>query len=135
MQTFKSKMDAWLVLIIGVTILVSLVATLATAAQGRAVGMMLALLIFLLGCVLPLWTLTTTRYDVSDDAVNVRCGPFTWSIARADITSLQATHNPLSSPALSLDRLKIHYGQGKWIMVSPADKQAFAAAIGHNIES
>lgn len=39
------------------------------------------------------------------------------------LTSL--TSNPLASPALSLDRLKIEYGQGHWIMISPRDREGF----------
>jgi hypothetical protein len=39
------------------------------------------------------------------------------------------TRNPLSSPALSLDRLRIEYGQGRAIMISPADKGPFLRAL------
>lgn len=34
-----------------------------------------------------------------------------------------------SSPALSLDRIEIRTDRGLWLMVSPADKVAFVAAI------
>jgi hypothetical protein len=34
-----------------------------------------------------------------------------------------------SAPALSLTRLRIDYGVGKSILVSPADQQAFLRAI------
>jgi hypothetical protein len=44
-------------------------------------------------------------------------------------TVVESTRNPASSPALSLDRLLIRYGGGSEIMVSPADKAGFMAAI------
>jgi hypothetical protein len=31
----------------------------------------------------------------------------------------------LTSPAFSLDRLRIEYGRGRWIMISPRDKDGF----------
>jgi Bacterial PH domain/Sodium:solute symporter family len=42
------------------------------------------------------------------------------------------TRNPLSSPALSLDRLCIHYkvgGKRRMVMISPADKESFLRVI------
>jgi hypothetical protein len=55
----------------------------------------------------------------------VRSGPFKWCIPIADITSITPTSNPLSSPALSLDRLRIEYGRGHLLMISPRDKEQF----------
>ena len=50
-----------------------------------------------------------------------------------DITSVRRTRNPLSSPALSMDRLSIRYGKGRRIMISPADQAGFLEAIGHEL--
>jgi hypothetical protein len=36
-----------------------------------------------------------------------------------------ATRSPLSSPALSLDRIRIDYGKGKSVMISPLNKADF----------
>jgi hypothetical protein len=46
-----------------------------------------------------------------------------------DITAITPTSNPLSSPALSLDRLRIDYGKGRSVMISPRDKQGFLGAM------
>ena len=43
--------------------------------------------------------------------------------------NIRPTRNPLSSPALSLDRLRIDYGSGRSIMVSPEDKDKFIGDI------
>lgn len=44
-----------------------------------------------------------------------------------EISEVRPTHNPLSSPALSLDRLHVQYGPGflKAVMISPADREGF----------
>jgi len=45
------------------------------------------------------------------------------------ISRIAETNDILSAPALSLDRLKIYYGDKKWIMVSPKNKNGFIEAI------
>jgi hypothetical protein len=45
-----------------------------------------------------------------------------------EIESIVPTHDPRSSPALSLDRLRINYrrrGKLRAILISPADKEGF----------
>jgi hypothetical protein len=39
------------------------------------------------------------------------------------------THNPLSSPALSLDRIEIEFGAYDSVMISPKDKTGLITAI------
>jgi hypothetical protein len=41
----------------------------------------------------------------------------------------------LSSPALSLNRLEIRYGNGKRMLLSPQDAAGFLKAIGHPVLS
>ena len=65
--------------------------------------------------------------------LRIVAGPFRWKILLDEITSVEETRNPLSSPALSLDRLKICYGNGRHIMISPADTAGFLKAIGQEI--
>ena len=78
---------------------------------------------------IPAWIFTTTRYELSRETLVVRSGPFRWNICLAEIKSITPTHNPLSSPALSLDRLRIEYGQGRAVMISPNNKVAFLRAL------
>ena len=46
----------------------------------------------------------------------------------AAIDAVEPARNPLSSPACSLDRLRIEYG-AKRIMISPLDKAGFLRAL------
>lgn len=77
------------------------------------------------GLVLPM------RYAIVDTAVVVRHGLVWQRIPLADITEVYPTRNPLSSPALSLDRLHIGFGAGffKSAMISPRDKQGFLTEL------
>jgi membrane protein YdbS with pleckstrin-like domain len=127
-ETFRSKVDTWLVLILAVSALLVLVGVGAAARTGE-MSLAAAAATVLVAAGIPVWIFTTTRYDLSDGTLRVRSGPFRWSIPVADIKSITPTHNPLSSPALSLDRLRIEYGQGRAVMISPNDKDAFLRVL------
>jgi hypothetical protein len=73
---------------------------------------------------LPLWLLKT-GYTLEPTQLLVKSGPMHWVVPLADIQSVEPTRNPLSSPALSLDRLLIRYGKHGKLMISPADKEGF----------
>jgi len=96
---FPSKVDTWLVVVLAAAILI--------------------------GAALPAWLLMATHYTLEDTELRVRSGPFRWSVPIREITAITPTRNPLSSPALSLDRLRIDYGRGRSLMISPADKDGF----------
>ncbi|HSM31493.1 MAG TPA: PH domain-containing protein [Woeseiaceae bacterium] len=132
MQRFKSKIDRWLLyLLIAVMVFEVVVMSIAaTQAQhrGEAIAMIAAALaIVVLLCSM----LVGTHYTVDGSTLRIACGPFRWTVPIDAIESVEATRNPLSSPALSLDRLRIDYGKRR-IMVSPADKSGFLKAIGQD---
>src|SRR5205807_8834563 len=59
----------------------------------------------------------------------VRFGPLSTSLPLDRIVEVFPTHNPLSAPAPSLDRLRINYqrknGRMWFALISPKDKEAF----------
>lgn len=73
---------------------------------------------------------TRTHYTVANGTLRVVSGPFRRTIPLSDITGVEPTRNPMSSPALSMDRLKVSYGKKKFILISPEDKAGFLNAIG-----
>ena len=129
-RRFVSKIDRWLVVVVGITLLVQtvLVAWLAVS-HGGTVEIFVAVLATLFVYALILGVLRYTYYVVGQGKLRIVSGPFRWSLPIADIRSIEATRNPLSSPALSLDRLRIRYGKRRSVMVSPADKAGFIAAL------
>ena len=92
-----------------------------------AVALVTALVIVLLFSIF-----TRTHYTVADGELRVVSGPFRRTIPLAEITSIEPTRNPLSSPALSLDRLKVSYGPKKYVLISPANKAGFLSAIDNS---
>ncbi|MCU7856703.1 MAG: PH domain-containing protein [Candidatus Thiodiazotropha sp. (ex Lucinoma borealis)] len=92
---------------------------------------LIILAVVLLGTGLPIWLFVSTKYIVTEELLRIKSGPFSWSIPLSSISSVSETRNPLSSPALSLDRLELKYRDGKTILISPANKAKFRAAIGH----
>ena len=121
-QRFKSKVDAWLLVILILSVFATLAAAF-TITYLSLSNLLIATPILLLGAGLPLWLLLQTHYTFTGPQLVVQSGPFKWKIQVSDVRSVDPTRNPLSSPALSLDRLQIDYGSGKTILVSPTDKE------------
>lgn len=127
--TFRSKIDWWLVAVVLVSAAVSLMAVIIVAVlESPLLGLAFSPLL-LLGIGLPVWLLRATYYKIEPAELYIRCGPFVWRVPLDDIRAITPTRNPLSSPALSLDRLRIDFGRKRWIMVSPAEKEAFVAEL------
>ena len=130
MQRFDSKKDFLLAFIlIAIAIVCTLAALDALPSTTDAGAYLLFAVIGIMGVVLPLWLLTSTYYLVDDATLQVKSGPFRWSVKLAEITAVKPSNSPLASPALSFDRLEIHYTNGKQLLVSPKDKQAFISAL------
>lgn len=126
----RSKVDGWLRSLFRCSQAVTLVACTAILfAACRARDLAAMILVFLLGAALPWWVLRSTDYTIASDALTVRFGPFRWKIALADIQRVEPTTSPLSGPALSLDRLRIEYGKGRVMLVSPEDTERFLADL------
>jgi len=85
----------------------------------------LAVPVMLLGVCLPLSLLFFTAYRLNDAFLRIRSGVFTWEIPIHTISKVELTNDPASSPALSLDRVRIEYGHTKSVVISPLDKDQF----------
>ena len=126
---FPSKVDAWLIWFVRLSFVTSFLLVVGLCAAQRQwetllwAGGMLAVV----GGFVE-WIFHTTYYVVERDELLIRSAMFRWRIPIGRIESIEPTNNPLSSPALSLDRLDIRYG-GKSILVSPEDREGFMAAL------
>lgn len=73
---------------------------------------------------------THTYYEITDDELIIRSGfLFNGRVRINDIREIRETNNPLSSPAISLDRLELRYGKNKYVLISPKDKKGFIDSI------
>jgi len=126
-ERFVSRRDAWLVAVLWLASLVDfgVAAWLWLSVDGAPA--FVAPLLVLAGA-FQLQVLYATDYSLEGDTLRIRASFFRWSVPLAAIDFVEPTRNPLSSPACSLDRLLIHYGE-KRIMISPLDKAGFLRAL------
>ena len=129
-MTFKSAVDLWLLVIVALVVIISLGVSVRLVLQRSPAGYLRVIGMLAVGIGLPLWFFCTTHYLVKDEILKIQSGPFKWTIPITSISQVVETTNPLSSPALSLRRLKITYGESKTVMVSPKDREGFLEAIG-----
>jgi len=133
-KRFRSKIDLWIlvVLVLGLVAqsyaMVAVISSNSPLSAKYTMAATTVLLFLLIGSIL-----IGTVYTVTDRELRIRCGPIRKSIRREEIHRIYETRSPLSSPALSLDRLRIEYGRGRSVMISPADKKEFLAAMDSEI--
>jgi PH (Pleckstrin Homology) domain-containing protein len=128
---FESKRDAWIVLLLRVMPIVVLAVVVLAWYQehrnmrGPIIGavLLIAFEVFFFESVM-----RTTYYVVDGGTLVIRSSFITWRVPIASIRSITPTRSALSSPALSLDRLRIEYGS-KAILVSPEDKRRFIETL------
>ena len=126
---YRSQVDQWLLVVFGVAALAAVGACGALLYYGSYLEWLIAVATLLVGVGLPWWLLQSTTYTLTTGFLTVRSGPFHWGVPLRQISRITATRNPLSSPALSLDRLRIEYSDGKILMISPEDRRRFLADL------
>jgi hypothetical protein len=126
-RTFRSKVDAWLRLVVAGGVGAMWLSAVRRIWAGRSIDA-LDVLVPLLATAFIVWVFSGTYYVITADVLIVHAGPIRRTVPLQSIQRLRATHNPLSSPALSLDRIEVTYGS-KRILVSPRDKRGFVNAV------
>lgn len=127
---FQSKIDSWLLVLLIIAIagqVAAIVAVVASSSSGFETAIVIAITVP--GISLIVSILLRTHYTIFDGELRIVSGPFFWTISISDITDIVPSKNILSSPALSLDRLKITYGSNKKVLISPEDTDGFLRAI------
>ena len=93
-------------------------------------GLVVVLLALLLICFLPVY------YQIDASVLTIRAGFLRTSIPISQIMKVRPTWNPLSAPALSLDRLEIKYSPDGVLeeiaLVSPKDKKKFITDLAQS---
>jgi len=130
---YRSAVDWWFYAVVFGVAAATIPTMVPLFASGRLTHVLIALFVLLTACMLPLWLLASTYYRIDASALMVRSGPFRWTVPLNEIRSVQPSRSVMSSPALSLDRIRIDYGDGRVLLVSPKDREAFLAAIEQRI--
>ncbi len=124
---YPTKIDTWIAALLLVGPVLIAVISVAARVPALLLGVVpLALIIELL--VLP------CHYTLNADELIVRCGLLRIPIPYRQIESVQPTRNPLSAPAMSLDRVEIAYSNRR-IMVSPVRRDEFIAKLNNRINA
>lgn len=126
-QVYPSKRDGWIVILLwaGVAVMLFAAGNLWRAPAPFAFRLLMAVLLIFMA-VFVLWVLYGTHYTLTETTLIVQSGPFRWVIDLEAIMEVFPTHNPLSSPACSLDRLQILYVKSRLgMIISPQDKAGF----------
>jgi hypothetical protein len=118
MKVFKSKIDWWFGLALVYPIFLSIMSML----EGEWIGLLGLVVVVMLVLIFS----KTTRYIINENQLIVKS---TWIVnERIDIskiTKIEKSNSILSSPALSLDRLRIRYNRFDEILISPKEKKEF----------
>ncbi|MFJ1518572.1 PH domain-containing protein [Acinetobacter sp. ABJ_C1_1] len=132
---FRSKIDWWLLLIF-VVITANIIFKTYQEVHHSFMGTNFSHLMIYSLVILVIWLpIFSTYYVVETNILVIKSLIFRWKINIDDIIQIEPTHNPLSSPALSLDRLKISYmknGRIAKVMISPKDKEGFLNTLRNN---
>lgn len=122
-REFKSKVGLWYHFLIILLVVGSVAAVLTTNVMAM-IGMLLITL-------LTLHIFFHTYYKVTADHMLIaHCSIFPEKkIAIADIQALESSALPVSSYALSLDRIIIWSQDKPWLLISPTNKQEFVRLL------
>jgi hypothetical protein len=130
-HVYASKVDWW----IGLILLVTVAVLAASAFQfifgpqggapfGSAIGLFCLAVAVWIG-----WIPFNTYYEFDQTELIIRSAGFRWRVALDCIVEVFPTHNPLSSPACSLDRLRVNYrnrkGRPRFVLISPRERDEF----------
>jgi hypothetical protein len=123
-RIFKSKVDWWfhgVVLLLCVSCVILIV-------RGAEIW---AILVMFFCTYMSIHTLLNTWYKLTADGfLIVHCSFFPEKrIAVSEITAVESSFLPVSSYALSLDRIIIWKGNLQWLLISPVNKQEFVNVL------
>jgi membrane protein YdbS with pleckstrin-like domain len=129
--SFRSKVDAWLIAVIAAAVVFAAVQGFLlweASPEGSVISWSVAALagaIFIAVAV-------PCRYTLERDHLHIRSGFIQQRIAYKDITGVEPSRNPLSAPALSLQRVKVSYG-GRFQLVSPLERERFIQLLEERV--
>lgn len=122
---YPSKVDLWLAVVLVLAMALAIVSAFGAVTDKDPTAIWLMALVLVPAVLLPAWVLLGTNYVLDQGLLRIRCGPFRWTVPIAEIQTIEPTRSPISSPALSLDRLRISYSTNKSILISPRDARQF----------
>ncbi|MER2121260.1 MAG: PH domain-containing protein [Solibacillus sp.] len=122
-MVFKSKVDIWMAIIF-IFVPISMIYGVIT--EPSAVLLLVTAFIIVLLCIL----FFGTKYVIEKEELIVYGGIYKKRIPIKQIRSLRPTKNPLSAPAMSIDRIEITFDPHiQVILVSPKERELFVKKL------
>ena len=130
-QVWRSRVDLWLaILLMGSLAWICYVIITQWVHEGKWNVALIVTFLIMAVIILPLLSI---KYVFYEGYLKIDCAMYgVERIPYDSITSMKKTMNPLSSAALSLRRLEIHYvveGNQKMVLISPKDRNAFMEEV------
>lgn len=125
----RSNVDWWIALLIWFAIAIMFFSMLAAKSNDRT----LVYLISLPSLGFMLWIYFGTYYELRDEYLYCRSGPFVTHVLYTSVKTIKLSRNPISSMALSTKRIEITYASknffGGLVYISPIDREGFMAQL------
>jgi len=71
----------------------------------------------------------STRYVFEPTRLRAQTGPLKWDVPYNTLRAVRPSRDVSSAPAFALNRLKLEYGSGQILLVSPAQRDLFLDEI------
>lgn len=122
-MVFKSKVDIWMAIIF-IFVPISMIYGVIT--EPSAVLLLVTAFIIVLLCIL----FFGTKYAIEKEELIVYGGIYKKRIPIKQIRSLRPSKNPLSAPAMSIDRIEITFDPHiQVILISPKERELFVKKL------
>lgn len=135
-RTYPSKVDTWVSLLLAVSAVALIGAVILATVQGEilaSVVLSVSMAVYsavLLGVGFP------CRYTLTSDALLIQSGFLRFRLPYTEITGAELSRSPLSAPAWSLQRVKIHTRRSAGFqLVSPVNREAFLNELMQRVGS
>lgn len=130
---YRSRVDAWIVLlIVGILAAVLVAISFESWQSGDWRPLIFAAISMVFTCGILGVVMFPVRYELGHKILKVQSGVIKWEVPIESIREIRKTNNPLSAPAWSLKRIRIDYdnqGHPAWILISPEDRDGFIAQL------
>lgn len=134
-MVYRSKKDLWLFGLVWAAVLAPLAVGLFNLVGGNAEVGWVLLRVGVVTAAAVLFTTYPLNYEITSGELVARSGLMRWRVPLASIQEVTPSRNPASSPAWSLDRLRVEYLKGtetRALYISPEDKAAFLSDLAES---
>lgn len=128
MNNFKTRVDTWLIVVLVAPMLLVVALGIYLFPQFPSEALLCwGTLLFSMAIIAIVGF--PCHYTLEGDHLLIRSGVVRYRIPYTTITQVEKSNSIWSGPAWSLQRVKISYGDRKFILVSPQDRDGFIQAL------